>query len=187
VPGAAGLTIENVAHRFAVEWDEADGTHAGVYVPRRETSSRVAATAGRHVFPGAYHLARFDVTESEAGIRIGVRSRDGQVSVSVAATPAPSLNSTLFPAVDDAMDFFRRGALGFSPSAAPGCLDGVRLHAATWNATQMTVAQMRSSLFNDTTVFPVGTCTLDSAFLMTNIAARWTAEHPFGSGERTAA
>jgi hypothetical protein len=187
VPGAAGLTSENVAHRFAVEWNEAEATHAGVYVPRRETSSRVAATAGRHVFPGAYHLARFDVTESEARIRIGVRSRDGQVSVSVAATPAPSLTSELFPAVDDAMDFFRRGALGFSPSAAQGCLDGVRLHAADWNATPMTVAHMHSSLFNDTTVFPVGTCTLDSALLMTNIAARWTAEHLFGSGECTAA
>src|SRR5947209_7960567 len=41
-----GLTSENVAHRVAVEWDGADGPSSGVYVPRRDTSSRLAALAG---------------------------------------------------------------------------------------------------------------------------------------------
>ena len=29
LPGAVGLTTENAAHRFAVEWDDDQGSHAG--------------------------------------------------------------------------------------------------------------------------------------------------------------
>lgn len=73
LPGAAGM---------ATEWDDAQGTHAGVWVPRGETSSRITATVGSYIFPGAYHLARFQVTESADTICIDVRSRDGKVSLS---------------------------------------------------------------------------------------------------------
>jgi hypothetical protein len=188
IPRAMGMTSENVAHRFAVQWDDAQGTHAGVYVPRRETSSRVAAIAGRHVFPGAYHLARFDVTESGHSIRIGVRSHDGNVSLLAEAVPSMEFNSELFPAVDDATAFFRRGALGYSPSAAArDCLDSVRMDAANWAATPMTIARMRSSLFDDPAAFPAGACILDSALLMTNVAARWTAERQPTGRDRQAA
>jgi uncharacterized protein YqjF (DUF2071 family) len=176
-PGAAGLTSENVAHRVAVEWDDADGGHVGVWVPRRETSSRIAAAAGSRAFPGAYHLARFQVTESGDAISIQVRSRDGQVSLAAQATPAEAFTSTLFPTLDDAMDFFRRGSLGLSPSAVHG-VDGICLQAASWAARPMVLNQMRSSLFDDPALFPGDACQLDSALLMTNIAARWTAAAP---------
>lgn len=176
LPRAAGITSENVAHRFAVEWDDAQGSHAGVYVPRRETSSHIAAAVGRHVFPGAYHLARFHVTESEDEIRIDVRSKDGKVTLAVETGPAAAITSELFPTLDEAIDFFRLGARGFSPSAAHGCMDSVRLHSANWAAKPMTIAKMQSGLFDDTTLFPQGRCTLDSALLMTDIAASWTAD-----------
>ena len=55
-------------------------------------------------------------------------------------------------------------------------MDGVSLRSANWAARRVTIAQMRSSLFDDAALFPCGTCTLDSALLMTNIAARWTAD-----------
>jgi uncharacterized protein YqjF (DUF2071 family) len=185
-PPVARVATENVAHRFAVEWDDAHGSRAGVYVPRRETSSRVAATVGRHIFPGAYHLARFNVTEAADRIGINVRSRDGKVSVSAEATPAAGLRSELFASVGDAMDFFRHGAVGFSPAADHGCLDGVRLDAASWTAAPMAIAHMRSSLFDDPAAFPAGTCALDSALLMTNISARWTAEDVLGAAHAAA-
>jgi Uncharacterized conserved protein (COG2071) len=188
LPRAAGMTSENVAHRFAVEWDTADGGAAGVYVPRRETSSRIAAAAGSRVFPGGYRHARFEVAESEALIRIDARSRDGKVSVSAEAAPAVALGSELFPTVDDAVSFFRGGSLGFSPSTtAQDCLDGVRLQCATWAARPMVISHMRSSLFDDVATFPRGTCTLDSALVMTNIAARWTADPDPVPGQRPGA
>jgi uncharacterized protein YqjF (DUF2071 family) len=118
LPQAAGLTTENAAHRFAVEWDDEHGSHTGVYIPRRDTSSRLTAALGASIFPGSYHLARFHVTESTNMIRIGIRSRDRVVSLSVAAAPAGSLSSDLFASLEEATGFFRRGALGFSPSVA---------------------------------------------------------------------
>jgi uncharacterized protein YqjF (DUF2071 family) len=173
LPAVVGLTTENVAHRFAVEWDEAGGTRTGVYVPRRDTSSRLTAYLGRHVIPGAYHLARFRVAESPELVRIDVRSRDGAVALSAAAVPAASLDSELFAAVDEAVAFFRTGDLGYSPSAAGG-LDGVRLTAGSWAARPAVLTRMTSSLFDDPARFPPGTCVLDSALLMTGIPARWT-------------
>jgi uncharacterized protein YqjF (DUF2071 family) len=175
-PLAAGLTTENLAHRFAVEWDDEHGSHTGVYIPRRDTSSRITATVGASIFPGAYHLARFTVAESPDSIRISVRSRDRAVSLTVAAEPAAALNSRLFVSLEEATDFFRHGATGFSPSAADDCLDAVQLRAADWQARPMTISALTSSIFDDAAAFPAGTCTVDSALIMTNISARWTAD-----------
>lgn len=176
LPVAIGMTTENAAHRFAVEWDDEQGRHTGVYIPRRDTSSRLTAALGARLFPGVHHLARFSVTESAGVIRIAVSSRDRATSLSVTAVPATELDSSLFAGLDEATDFFRRGALGFSPSAADGCLDGVQLHSTSWAARPMTISAMSSSLFDDTATFPEGTCTLDSAMLMTSIPVRWSAE-----------
>jgi uncharacterized protein YqjF (DUF2071 family) len=177
LPAVAGLTTENVAHRFAVEWDDEHGRHTGVYIPRRDTSSRMAAALGASIFPGAYHLARFDVTESADLIRIAVLSRDRAVSLAVAAAPAAVLESGLFASLEEATGFFRRGTLGFSPSAAAeGRVDGARLHSTNWAVKPLMISAMSSSLFDDAGIFPSGSCVLDSALLMTNIAARWTAE-----------
>ena len=35
-PRVVGLSSENAAHRVAVVWEDADGPHEGVYIPRRE-------------------------------------------------------------------------------------------------------------------------------------------------------
>jgi len=176
LPRAVGLTTENVAHRFAVEWNDQEGRRTGVYIPRRDTSSRITAALGASIFPSAHHLARFNVTESAGLISIGVRSHDRVVSLSVTAAPAAALDSSLFATPDEATDFFRRGALGFSPSVADGCLDGVHLQSNNWSVRPMTIFAMNSSLFDNAAIFPAGTCALDSALLMTNITARWSAE-----------
>ena len=99
------------------------------------------------------------------------------MQLAVTAAPAGALISELFESLDDAVDFFRRGALGFSPPAQAGCLDGVRLHAASWAAQPMR-AEIRSSLFDDTALFPPGTCSLDCALVMRNLPARWATGQP---------
>ena len=43
VPAALGLRSESAAHRIAVNWEHEGKRHEGVYVPRRDTSSRLAA------------------------------------------------------------------------------------------------------------------------------------------------
>jgi hypothetical protein len=51
----------------------------------------------------------------------------------------------------------------------------------------MTLSAMNSSLFDDATTFPEGSCALDSALLMTNIRARWTADPATAPGITTTA
>jgi hypothetical protein len=177
-PQVLGITTENVAHRFAVEWGDERDARVGVYVPRRDTDSHIASVAGGRVFPGRYHLARFDVDESGDALAIDVRSRDGVVNLSVAGTESDGLDSELFASLDDATTFFRRGALGFSPAADVGCLDAVRLDSVSWDARPVQLRDMQSSLFDDLSIFPRGSCVLDSALVMRNLPVRWVTEDP---------
>jgi hypothetical protein len=62
-PSMVGIRTENVAHRFAVEWDDDAGTQVGVFIPRRDTNSRITAVAGDRLFPGMHRLARFEIHE----------------------------------------------------------------------------------------------------------------------------
>lgn len=176
LPSGLGMTTENVAHRFAVEWEDDQGIHVGVYVPRRDTNSRITSVAGGRVFPGKYHLARFAVSDDISSIRIGVMSRDTSVRLSVLAHRGGPLGGSLFDSTSDAIDFFRRGSLSYSPGGTPGCLEGVRLAGVSWQAEPATVERMESSLFDDARQFPAGTSTLDSGLIMRNLPVRWSSE-----------
>jgi hypothetical protein len=176
VPSALGSRTENVALRFAVEWDDDQGTRVGVYVPRRDTSSRLTALAGDKLFPGAYHLARFKVQERPSELRIGVDSRDGTLALSVSAHEAPCLGGALFGSLEEALTFFRQGSLGFSPSGRTDGLVGVRLISERWEGRPVSIEHMVSSMFDDDHVFPKGACTLDSALVMRNLPVRWSNE-----------
>jgi Uncharacterized conserved protein (COG2071) len=173
LPPHIGIRSENVAHRFAVEWEDGQGTRAGVYIPRRDTNSRAVTIAGGPVFPGVHHPARFVVSESPDQVAIAVASRDQEVRLEVTACPVGQLTSELFSSVEDAMNFFRHGSTGWSPSPG-GNLDQVRLDCDRWSARPAQVTRMVSSLFDGPTIFTPKDCTLDSALLMENLKATWT-------------
>jgi hypothetical protein len=172
-PRILGFTTENVAHRFAVEWDDADGTHTGVYIPRRDTDSWITSAVGGRAFPGLHHPARFRAEETGGKIQIDVLSRDHKVRIAVESEPAQSLKSDLFGSIDAAVEFFRNAAVGFSPAAGGEVLEGVRLECSSWVARPMTITGINSSLFDDTSRFPSGACILDSALVMQNLPASW--------------
>ncbi len=186
IPKALGITTENVAHRFAVEWDDSDGTHAGVYIPRRDTDSWITLAAGGRFFPGSHHLARFRVHEPGDEVRIKMESHDGRVKLGVDAVPTDRFQSKLFTSFDEVVGFFRDAALGFSTKFGGDCLEGVRLDSASWSAHPMKVERMTSSLFEDTALFPAGTCSLDSALVMRNLPARWEADRSISIAARSA-
>jgi hypothetical protein len=175
-PSMLGMTTENVAHRFAVEWDDEEGTQVGVYIPRRDTDSRVTAVAGDRIFPGIHQVARFRVEELGSALQIGVESRDGTLRLSVAAQESTSVAGELFSSLDDAVAFFRKGSLGYSASGATTRLIGVRLESQSWDARPVRVERMVSSLFDDSSAFPKGSCTLDFGVVMHNLPARWRSE-----------
>src|SRR5688500_15375164 len=46
VPFAAGIGSENAAHRFAVVWERHGEQQEGVFIPRRDSSSRLNTILG---------------------------------------------------------------------------------------------------------------------------------------------
>ena len=174
LPAWLGLGSENAAHRIAVEWDEAGYTQAGVYIPRRDTSSRISALAATRLFAGVHHHARFDVHEQDGDYRIAIDSDDRAVQIKVRGHEAPALPAdSVFDSLEDAAAFFERGSLGFSPTAHPGQLEGVELCNRNRNVTPLKVDHVESNYFDDTDLFPAGTIKLDSALLMRGIDHDW--------------
>ncbi|MFD9244070.1 DUF2071 domain-containing protein [Streptomyces sp. NPDC059556] len=188
-PEAFGPSSENAAHRIAVEWDGPDGVETGVYIPRRDTASRLNAWAGGRVFPGEHGRADFEVHETPDRTRVALATRDGDIRVDVTVEPADELHgSELFPDLAAASRFFRAGAKGFSPTGA-GHLEGMELHTDAWHVEAGRVRAAASSFFDDPDRFPPGSATLDCVLIMRNVPADWRPlpEMSTGPGARLAA
>ncbi|MEV4948645.1 DUF2071 domain-containing protein [Streptomyces sp. NPDC053755] len=174
VPAGIGLRSENAAHRVAVEWDGPQGKETGVYIPRRDTASRVNRWAGGRIFPGEHGHADFEVRESGDTVRVAFATRDGSTRVDVTAEVTHGLaDSELFADLDEASAFFRDGATGYSATSAGPHLDGLRLHTDAWRVEAGRITSARSSFFDDPDRFPPGSAALDSVLLMRNVPVRW--------------
>jgi hypothetical protein len=184
VPRAAGIGSENAAHRFAVEWDCDGQRREGVFIPRRDTSSRLNTIVGGRLFPGEHHHARFEVSESEDRLRVEFESDDGEARVSVAARLADGLQvGSVFGSVDEASRFFEGGALGYSATQDLARYDGLELRCKTWAVQPLAVEAVRSSYFDDRTKFPEGSATFDCALLMRGIEHEWHTREDLYGGE----
>jgi hypothetical protein len=176
MPFAFGISSENAAHRFAVQWDRDGRLREGVFIPRRDTSSRMNTFAGGRLFPGEHHHARFDVRETEDRLQVEFVSDDGEAHVSVDARHADGLpTESVFRSVDEASVFFEGGALGYSVTRGLSNYDGLELRCKTWAVQPLTVEAVRSSYFDDRTLFPEGSAKFDCALLMRDVEHEWHA------------
>jgi len=176
LPGHAGLTSENAAHRIAVEWGEAGETREGVYIPRRDTSSALNRLVGGKIFPGEHHAATFYVRESGERFKLEMKSRDGGTFVRVQARMTDRLpTDSIFRSLAEASDFFQGGALGWSARTAADGFDGLELRCREWRMTPLAVELVESSFFGNRELFPPGAAEFDSAFLMRDIQHEWLA------------
>ena len=178
LPAFIGSASENAAHRIAVQWtgDDHAGLKTGVYIPRRDTSSRMNALAGGRIFPGLHHHARFDIEESEARYQVAMHSMDGSAHLSVDATVAKNLpENSLFNSTEQVSEFFEQGSLGYSPKTNDpnSDFDGLELRTFNWQVTPLNVTKVESSFFDDTSTFPVGSVEFDDALLMRGIDHEW--------------
>jgi len=175
VPAWLGASSENAAHRVAVTWKAAGGTEqAGVYIPRRDTDSKLNYCVGGRLFPGIHRLASFDVRDSDGLIEIAMKSRDDAVSVRVAghATDEFPANS-IFGSLGDASAFYEGGCDGYSDTRDPNRLDGLRLKTDQWKVQPMRVDKVESSYFANADAFPAGSVEFDCALLMRNVPHEW--------------
>jgi hypothetical protein len=173
IPKAMGITSENGAHRIAVEWTDNGEIKEGVFIPRRDTSSKLNSLAGGRVFPGIHHLAEFTVDEKDGHYGVEFKSDDGTY-LSITAKETTGWNpDSVFDNLDCASAFFENGAVGYSPDKIGEVFDGLELKTYNWEVTPLTVTEVRSSFFEDEKVFPKGCINFDNALLMTNIEHEW--------------
>lgn len=185
LPVPCGLSSENAAHRIAVVLP--DGRE-GVYVPRRDTSSRLNSLAGGRLFPGEHSRARFDVREGDERYRVRVEDRAGNELLVVEARRADRLpEGSVFASVRQASEFFEAGSVGYSPAERAGRLDGLELRTLEWRVEPLSVTRVRSAFFEDRRGFPEGSARFDSALLMRDVRHEWHAREPLYCGERRAA
>lgn len=171
IPLPFGISSENGAHRIAVEWMDNGIKKSGVYIPRRDSSSRINNLVGGRLFPGIHHLAKFTVQESQGNYHVSFTSSD-DTFVSVDVRKAEYLNSSsVFENIENASSFFECGAIGYSP-AVKG-FDGIELKTKQWLVEPLEVLSYRSSFFENKSIFPEGSIKLDNALLMTNTAHEW--------------
>lgn len=176
LPGFFGVTTENAAHRIAVVWEGANGPERGVYIPRRDTSSRLTALVGGRMFPGEHHHARFEVRESVDRLQVSFRSEDATAHAGVVVKVDDTLrDSALFKDTTAASRFFRDARVGCSARASGARLDAVALTTNGWAVAPARLLEVESSFFSDTDRFPIGSAEPDSVLLMRGVPALWRA------------
>lgn len=181
MPRIAGISSENSAHRIAVTWDDGDGRPCeGVFVPRRDTDSRLVALAGGRIFPGFHHLSEFTISD-EAGrisVRVGAADIDCPlVDLKLRETrdfPADSVFSSL----KESSRFFEAGCIGYSPRPDSCTLDGLLLKVTGWQVSPLEAISVKSAYFDDSTLFPRDRIVFDHALLMRDISHEWHREPP---------
>jgi uncharacterized protein YqjF (DUF2071 family) len=174
LPSWPGISSENAAHRTAVEWDDSGTIREGVYVRRRDTNSWLNSLAGGRLFPGFHHHAMFKVEETSDRYSVAVRSDDGVTSMSVRGRRTDKLPaSSVFPTLDEASSFFQAGSLGYSATGDPLRFQGLKLRCRNWQVEPLEVEEVRSSFFEDESLFPKGSIEFDCALLMRGIQHEW--------------
>jgi Uncharacterized conserved protein (COG2071) len=174
VPSFLGISSENAAHRIAVEWDQGGEIKEGVFIPRRDTSSRLNTMLGGRLFPGVHNHAVFQVDEKDDHLRVELNSDDRHTHLLVEGHVAQELpSSSLFGSLQEASEFFERGSLGYSVTATPDQFDGLELRSFNWQVHPLAVEKVESSFFEDQTLFPPGSVQFDCALLMRGIDHEW--------------
>jgi hypothetical protein len=176
-PSQLGITSENAAHRTAVEWEDNGTMREGVFVRRRDTNSWLNSLAGGRLFPGIHHHAKFAVEESGDYFQVILRSDDQVTNMSVRGRRVDGLpTSSVFHSVDQASAFFQGGSLGYSATPDPSRFQGLELRCRNWYIEPLEMEQVRSSFFEDVSLFPKGSIEFDSALLMRGIQHEWHAK-----------
>lgn len=186
LPALIGISSENSAHRIAVEWEDDKGkAYEGVFVPRRDTGSRLNALAGGRLFPGVHHLSTFRVEEQSDRISMRVVAEDIEDPlVELEVSEAEGFPKTsVFTSLRQSSEFFESGCIGYSSRPDSCNLDGLLLKVPEWRVTPLTVHHVRSAYYDDPAIFPTGSLEFDHALLMRDIRHEWHSEPSMTAGQ----
>lgn len=175
-PAWCGLSSENAAHRFAVEWEQGGERREGVFVPCRHTGSRLNQLAGGRLFPGEQLAADFSVEDAGGRVRLRMQAKDGRTTVEVAGHETDALPAgSCFASVEESSAFFAAGSVGYSANQGGARADGLELVTDRWTVRPLQAEAVSTSFFDDRSVFPAGSIRFDHALIMRDIPHRWKA------------
>lgn len=170
-PDFMGVNSENGAHRIAVEWEETGEIREGVFIPRRDTNSKINALVGGRVFPGRHYFAKFNVIEQNNHYHINFTSSDNTTIEINAELSEYFDKNSIFKTIDNVSVFFENGSIGYSPNG--NIYEGLKLETYKWRVEPLNVSNVKSSFFEDKNIFPEGSIIFDNATLMENIEHEW--------------
>lgn len=185
LPAWLGVSSENTAHRIAVEWEDAEGqVREGVFVPRRDTDSLFNSIAGGRIFPGVHHHSEFQVQDAGGKISLSVKATDGEAPlVEIEAEETEDFPaSSIFKSLEESSRFFEKGCIGYSSRPDSCVLDGLLLKVPEWRVASLAINKVRSSFFDDRTIFPADQIEFDHALLMRDIEHEWYSEPAMTAG-----
>ena len=184
LPASMGIGSENAAMRFSVEWEQNGERCEGVYIPRRVTNSRMNTMLGGRLFPGVHHHAQFQVREEHPEYEVALQSDDGHTKLRVKGVVSDRLpEGSLFSSVEEASEFFRAGAVGYSATRTAGVYDGLELRSFHWEVAPLHLSAVECNLFEDPKNFPAGSAEFECALLMRSIEHEWHGRETLRGGE----
>lgn len=146
LPQFLGLTSENGAHRYAVEWDADGQTQHGVFFPRRDTSSRINWLVGNR-FLGIHYHSIFQVNEDVGNYAVALRNEGGTSLTMEAQETTVWPDTSVFATLEEASALFQRGAIGYSPQTDGTGFCGVKLSTSNWQVSALDVHHVTSGGF----------------------------------------
>lgn len=173
-PSFLRITSENAAHRFLVSYEKDGVVHRGVYIPRRDTDSMLNVALAGKLFSWPHYRAVFVVGEGNGKYAVSMQSGDGYTRLEVEAQRTDDFPSnSMFDSLTHASNSFKDCAVGVSPSTKRSEFKTIKLQTKTWHVTPLQVRGLKSSYFEDGSLFPHGTIQFDNALLMEGIAHEW--------------
>jgi hypothetical protein len=173
-PSFMRITSENAAHRFLVKYFDGDKLVHGVYIPRRDTDSMLNVMLAGKLFSWPHYTALFEVAEANGIYSVKMRSKDDHSTLQVDARVTDTFpTGSMFDSIDHASGCFHNCSVGVSPSSKPGIFKTIRLKTKTWAVKPLKIRFLKSSYFENQSLFPAGTIVFDNALLMEGIAHEW--------------
>lgn len=173
-PGILGVNSENAAHRIAVQWRENGEHREGVFIPRRDTASAFNNWAGGRIFPGVFQRAQFTVDEAPGHYHVEIAEVGQQAHVIFDGNDTNEFSPhSIFTSLDEASEFFAKGAVGYSASRDGSHFQGMELRLLEWHISPLNINRAYVRLFENGVTFPRGRVTLDSAMVMRRLRHEW--------------
>ena len=165
-----GINSENAAHRFAVKFNNKEC----VYIPRRDTDSRINNLVGGRLFPGIHYHSTFDIEKEDKKYNFHMESDDRKVKINFKGSVSKSFEeNSIFSNLEQSSQFFCNGSLGYSDTRKTNKFDGIELKTNTWKVLPFKISELYSSYFEDQNLFPKNSIKYDHSLFMEEINHEW--------------